>query len=53
MPQREAEGEEVPLALRQAVGLVLGLSDADKDAEAQPVDTPLRLGVEDAQGLPL
>ena len=53
VPLREAVGEAVPLALRQAVGLPLGHREADKDADAQAVATPLRLCVEDAQGLPL
>ena len=56
-PQREARGEAVPLAVRQAEGLTLGLReeemDAEVQAEAHAVKTMLRVGVKEAQELPL
>ena len=53
VPVIDGKGEFVLLALLQAVGLLLGHRDTDEEAEAQAVDTLLRLGVVVAHGLPL
>ena len=51
MPQREAEGEEVPLALRQAVEVPLGHIEEETLIEAHRVGAALRVGEGDGQGL--